>query len=187
MEAKIVYYEKPGTENTDETLRIAKRRADELGIKTVLVASTSGGTGAKAVDVFKGFKVIVVSHSAGFHEPNTQELTEENKKIIEGKGGKILTVTHVFAGVGRAIRNKFGTTLFNELIANTLRMFGEGMKVIPEIAMMAADAGLVHTDEDVIAIAGTSRGADIAVVLTPVNSQEFFSLKIKEILCKPHF
>ena len=43
------------------------------------------------------------------------------------------------------------------------------------------------TDEDVIAIGGTGRGADTAVVLSPVNSQDFLDLKIKEILCKPHF
>ena len=61
------------------------------------------------------------------------------------------------------------------------------MKVACEIAMMAADSGLVRTDEDIIAIAGTSRGADTAVVLRPVNSHNFFDLKIKEILCKPHF
>jgi len=30
MEAKIVYFEKPGKENTVKTLRLAKRRAKEL-------------------------------------------------------------------------------------------------------------------------------------------------------------
>ncbi len=50
---------------------------------------------------------------------------------------------------------------------------------------MAADAGLVRTDEDIIAIAGTRSGADTAIVVRPVNSQDFFDLKVKEILCKP--
>jgi len=59
------------------------------------------------------------------------------------------------------------------------------MKVACEIALMAADAGLVRTDEDVISIAGTGRGADTAVVLRPVNTRNFFDLKVKEILCKP--
>ena len=72
-------------------------------------------------------------------------------------------------------------------MASCLRVFGEGMKVVCEIAMMAADSGLVRTDEDVICVAGTGRGADTAVVLTPVNSTRFFSLKVKEILCKPHY
>jgi hypothetical protein len=64
---------------------------------------------------------------------------------------------------------------------------GEGMKVTLEIAMMAADAGLVRTDEEVIAIAGTAKGADTAVVLNPVNSHNFFNMRVKEILCKPRF
>ena len=56
-----------------------------------------------------------------------------------------------------------------------------------EISMMAADAGLVRTDEDIISVGGTGKGSDTALVLTPVTSQNFFDLKIKEILCKPHF
>ena len=74
-----------------------------------------------------------------------------------------------------------------DVIANVLRTFGEGMKVACEITLMAADSGLVRTDEEVIAIAGTDLGADTAIVLKPVNTQNFFDLKIKEILCKPHF
>jgi hypothetical protein len=77
--------------------------------------------------------------------------------------------------------------VLGEIIADTLRIFGQGMKVVCEISMMAADSGLVRTDEDVIAIAGSSRGADTAVVLNPVNTHNFFDLKIREILCKPHF
>jgi hypothetical protein len=39
----------------------------------------------------------------------------------------------------------------------------------------------------VIAIAGTGRGADTAVVLRPTNAQTFFDMRIMEILCKPRF
>lgn len=187
MEGKIVYFENTGHENTEEVLRIAKERADELGIKTILVASTRGDAAARAVEVFEGVKVVAVSHSAGFREPNTQQFTEENRKKVESKGGIILTTTHAFAGVDRALRLKFNTIALSEIIANVLRIFGQGMKVVCEIAVMAADAGLVRTDEDVIVIAGTGRGADTAVVLKPVNSMNFFDLRVEEILCKPHF
>ena len=73
------------------------------------------------------------------------------------------------------------------IIANTLRMIGQGMKVAIEISIMAADAGLVHGDEDIIAIGGSGGGADCAVVLKPVNSNDLFDLRVKEILCKPRF
>jgi hypothetical protein len=187
MEGKIVYFDKPGVDNMEETLRIAKERADELGIKTIVVATTVGNTAARAVEVFKDLKVVAVTHSAGFRGPNTQELTKENREKIEKGGGTILTATHLFSGVGAAMRRKFNTYLLGDIVANTLRIMGQGMKVVVEITVMAADAGLVRTGEDCIAIAGTGRGADFAVVLRPVNSADFFDLRIREVLCKPRF
>jgi len=168
-------------------LRLAGQRAKELGIKTVVVASTRGETAAQAVTALKGLRVIIVSHSQGFREANTNTFTEENRKVVEKGGGIIYTGTHLFAGLSRAIRNKYNTYVVGELFASVLRLLGEGMKVVCEISTMAADAGLVRTDEEVIVIAGTGRGADTAVVLTPVNSQNFFDLRVKEILCKPRF
>jgi len=187
FETQVVatYFEEPGEENTQRTLELAKRRAEELGIETILVASTRGETGVRACEVFQGYDVVVVTHSTGFKEPDFQELTDENRAAIEAAGGKILTCQHAFGGVGRAVRKKLGTYELEELIAYTLRLFGEGMKVVVEICLMAADAGLVRTDEPVIAIAGTSKGADTAVVLKPANVQAFFDLQVLEILCKP--
>jgi hypothetical protein len=189
MEQKTVYFEKPGGEdNTVKTLALAKARADELGIKTVVVATTEGKTGAKAVDVFKGFKIVVVTHVEGFREPNTQELTTENRKAIESKGGIILTTTHAFGGIHRSLAAAMPpppSSAIGDVVANTLRLFGQGMKVACEIAAMAADAGLVRTDEEIVSIGGTGRGADTAVVLQPSYVNRFFNLKVKEIICKP--
>jgi hypothetical protein len=187
MELKAVYFENTGSENTEAVFGIARRRAEELGIKTILVASTTGSTAVKAMDVLQGLRVIIVTHVTGFRSPDTQEFTEENKSIVEAKGGIILTTTHAFAGLSRAMRNKHNMYLLGEIIADVLRIFGEGMKVACEISMMAADSGLVRTDEEIIAIAGTNRGADTAIVLKPVHTQNFFDLKVEEILCKPHF
>ncbi|HUV56199.1 MAG TPA: pyruvate kinase alpha/beta domain-containing protein [Dehalococcoidales bacterium] len=186
MELRTVYFDKPGVGNTDTVLSIARQRAEELGIKTILVASTAGDTAVKAVDFFKGLKVIVVTHVTGMRGPDTQEFTDENRKIVESKGGVILTTTHAFSGLSAAMRNKYNTYVLGMIIADTLRIFGQGMKVACEIALMAADSGLVNTDEDVISIAGTGRGADTAIVLKPVNTHNFFDLKVREILCKPH-
>lgn len=187
MEGKIVYFDKPGADNTEEVLRIARKRVRELGIKTAIVATTVGDTAVLATQVLKGIKVIAVTHSAGFKAPNTQEITEENYNKIVKRGGIVFTATHLFSGVTAAWRKQFDTYLIGDIVANTLRMLGQGMKVVVEITAMAADAGLVRTDEDVIVIAGTGRGADYAVVLRPVNSNALFDLRIKEILCKPHF
>lgn len=187
MEAKIIYFEKPGPENSETVFQIVKHRAGESGIKKILIASTTGSGALKAIEVLKGLRVIFVSHSTGFAEPHLQRFTEESRKVIESKGGIVLTATHVFAGLSRALRNKTNTATIGDMVAETLRIFGHGTKVACEITMMAADAGLVRTDEDIISVAGTSRGSDTALVLTPVTSQNFFDLRIKEILCKPHF
>lgn len=185
IEAKTVYFEKPGGDNTEAALNLAKQRADALGIKTVVIASTRGNTAVRAMDVFKNMKVIVVGWSTGFREPNVQPFTEENRKIVLSKGGTVLTATHVFAGLSRATLTKHNTPGTGDLIADVLRIFGMGTKVSCEISMMAADAGLVRTDEEIIAVGGTGRGADTALVLNPVNAQNFFDLKIKEVVCKP--
>jgi hypothetical protein len=187
MEEKIVYFDKPGPGNTEEVLRIALKRAQELGIKAVVVATNEGNTAVRATEVLKGIKVIAVTHATGWKAPNTQELTEENRLKIMAGGGAILTTTHLFRGVSGAMLKQFNAHEIGAIIANTLRLMGQGMKVVIEISVMAADAGLVRTDEDIIAIGGSGRGADTAVVLRPVNSNDFFDLKVKEILCKPRF
>ena len=181
----ITYFLTPGEVNTIRTFELARERAQEMWIKTIVVASSSGATGAIAAAFFEGLDVIVVTHSAGFREVNTQELTEENRSRIEENTGKILTATHAFGGVNRAIRRKLNTYQVDEIIASTLRIFGQGMKVVVEIALMAADAGLVHTDTPVLCIAGTNSGADTAVVLIPAYSHTFFDIGILEIICLP--
>jgi hypothetical protein len=144
-----------------------------------------GYTAEKAIKILTGLKIILVG---GYYSPTTENLQEsfspEYARMIEGKA-TLLVATHLFAGLSAASRKKWSGIETGEVVATTLRMFGAGIKVGIECAVMAADAGLVRTDEDVIAIGGTRSGADAAVVMRPVNSQDFYDIKIKEILCKP--
>ena len=185
MEIQSVYFLESDSANTEKTLEVAKKRVEELGIKTIVVASTSGETGLKAVKAFANYKVVVVTHTTGLQAPDVQELTPQNRAKILEKGGIILTATHAFGGVGRAVRRKLNTYQVDEIIAHTLRVFGQGTKVACEIALMAADAGLIRTDEEVISIGGTASGADTALVVKPAHTHDFFELKVKEVLCKP--
>jgi hypothetical protein len=57
--------------------------------------------------------------------------------------------------------------------------------VAVEISLMAADAGLIPIGELCIAIGGTSRGADTALLMRPANAQAFFDLEVLEWLAKP--
>jgi hypothetical protein len=184
-EAKTVYFGSPGAENTEATLRLAEGRAKELSIKKIVVASTTGDTGVKAAQEFKDYKVIVVTHTSGFKSPGAQELTSENRTRMEKLGADIFTGAHAFGGVAHAVRNAFNTHVLGDFMANTLRMFGQGVKVAIEVSLMAADAGLISPDEEVIAIGGTARGADTAFVVKPAHAHSVFSLRVKEIICKP--
>jgi hypothetical protein len=185
LSTRTTYFGQPGPANTDRTLELARARAAELGLSTVLVATTSGATAVRATQVMEGLRVIAVTHSTGFRGPDTQDLTPENKAAIEAAGGHILTCQHALGGVNRAVRKKLNTYQLDEIIAFTLRVFGQGIKVVAEMSLMAADAGLVRTDEPVLAVAGSGRGADTAAVLLPTNAQTFFDLKIVEIICRP--
>ena len=186
MECKITYFGQPGRQNTDLTLKLAKERAEQLGIKNIVVASSTGFVGTKASEIFKGYNLIVVAGVVGFREPNTHRLLPENRSIIEKNGGKILFATHAFGTLGRAVNRRFNTIQVDEIIAHVLRLFGSGVKVTCEVTCMAADAGLIRTDEDVIGIGGSGGGADAALVLKPTNTHTFFDIRIKEIICKPH-
>lgn len=181
-----IYFERPGPQNTGRTLEIARARAEALSIRTILVATTTGATGAQAGSFFQGYDVVAVTHCHGFREPDASEVLPEHRAAMEAAGVRILTCGHAFAGISRAVRKKLGTYEVGEIVAFALRIFGEGMKVAAEIALMAADAGLVRSDELAIAIAGTGRGADTAVVLRPANTHNFFDLKIQEVLCLPY-
>jgi hypothetical protein len=185
VERKTVYFENPGKQNTESVLELVKNYAQAEGIRDIVVASTTGETGVKASKVFKGFNVVVVSHHVGFLEPGVWEMKEENRRKILENGAKILTATHALSGVERAIRKGFGTIMPLEIMANTLRLFGEGTKVCVEITIMAADAGLIPVDRDIIAIGGTSIGADTALVIKPATASRFFDLEIREIIAKP--
>ena len=187
MEVKTIYFERPGPENTDKTLEAAKKRAQELGIKYVVVATTSGETGAKAAEIFQGtgIEVIVVAHQYGFREAGKIELKKEFEEKIKNLGAKLLIGTDIFTMVPRAFRGKLGGDPL-DIVSATLRMFCQGVKVCVEIAVMAANTGLVPVDQDIIAIAGTGSGADTAIVLKPADiSRMFTDLKIKEIVAKP--
>ncbi len=184
-EKTILYFSSPGEANTEETLKAAKERAEQLKIRDILIASTRGDTGLKAMEVFKGFNVVVVPHVTGMREPGTQEMAEHIMEEIKQAGGRIVVAAHAFSGVNRAIQAKFDTMYPAGIMAQTLRLFGQGMKVVVEIAAMAADAGVIPVDKDIMVIAGTGKGADTAAVVKPTYSHNIFDMVIREIIAKP--
>jgi uncharacterized protein len=185
LQVATTYFSEAGPDNTGDTLMLVRERAKALNLHTILVATTSGATGLKAADMLRGHNVIVVTHSTGFHTPFVSQHDPEVCRKIQAAGAHILTTTHAFGGVGRAVRKKLATHQIDEIIAHALRCFGQGMKVAAEITLMASDSGLVPDDSPLIAVGGSGRGADTAAVLLPTHAQTFFDLRFLEIICMP--
>lgn len=186
MKVETQYLEESSPKHTSVVLKHVRNFLTlNNQIEHIVVATTEGQTGLAVAQTFKDKKVIVVTHQTGFIRPNENELDGETKEGILATGAKVLTSTHAFAGIARGIRKELGGWQPTEIIAVALRTFGEGTKVCAEIAMMAADAGLVATDRDVVCIAGTGRGADTAWVVQPANTQAFPKLRMRACICKP--
>lgn len=184
MTGNIVYFPEPGKANTDETLEIAKKRALELGIRQILVASSHGYTAKEAAGIFAGtgIEIIAVTISEGFAEEGWC-MTREERIELDRAGVRVLTSQlSLSGGVGEAFA---GESSLLSVISGTLYCFSQGMKVAFEIALMAAEAGFVPTDREIISIAGTGEGADTAIVLVPAYARKFKELRVSEILCKP--
>ena len=186
MKVETFYFEETSRDVTDQVIIYVKKFLDaNKDIKPIIVATTEGATGLAFSKAFKDVEVVVVTHQTGFVKPNENELEEGLRAEISKEGAHVLTATHAFAGVPRAIRKEFGTWQTTEIIAVAYRTFGQGTKVCAEIAMMAADAGLVPVDSNVVCVAGTGRGTDTAWVVQPANTQAFPRLRMRACICKP--
>ena len=186
----VYYFEKSGADNTQDAIQIALERAKKLGITTIVVASTSGSTGllCTKAGVAAGLRVITVSHAVGFKGPGIAELSDSARKEIYDAGGEVVTATHALSGLERACSNspKIGGGSRTDAIAQTLRKtIGVGVKVCVECTLMTADAGLIDMTKEVIAIAGTAKGADTVCVIYPSHTNTFFDLQVREIVAAP--
>ena len=174
MELKTLLFDTGGPHNTPATLQAALERALALGITQVVVASSHGSTArqAQALLAPHGIRVCAVSLAHGWEhlgwcmEPETRAELEA-------------------LGVGSAFSDKHGGRAVEEVVRDVLYRFSQGMKVAVECLLMAADAGWVDMDAEVIAIGGTSSGADTAIVCKPAYPRTFLELEIREIIAKP--
>ena len=195
----------------EDVLKIARDAFKERKLEDIVVASTRGETGLAAARLFNGLKanLIVVGHSVGFREANKNEFSVDAKKEIEALGCSVLFNTMPFHNINDAIQSRVGSSVerlianalhvtavesagprnidftFETLIADALRMMGQGTKVCVEIVAMACDSGLLASGKNVLAIAGTGRGADTVLIIRSANSRRLFDMKIIEVVVKP--
>jgi hypothetical protein len=180
MERKIIYFENITPENTEATFKLIQERLFGLTVKKLVIASTTGATAKKALDFFKdkGVKLIIVPHQFDFYR-REHLFPQELVKALRDSGHEVHIGTMLFH-----TDHLYGTTT-PTVMANLLRCFCQGVKVCFEIVLMATDAGLLTSGETVIAVAGTVRGADTALVMQAGSSQHLKNLRVNEIICKP--
>ncbi len=183
-----MYFDEAGKVNTRQTLTAAFERARALGLNEAVIASTTGETALAAVEIFDKFVITAVTYHCGWREPFQPAMPETARKTLEKAGVRVISASHALSGIERSVAAKQGgggnPVL---LIADTLRLFGQGTKVAVEVTVMAADGGAL-SGADMVAVGGSSRGADTALILKPAHQNNFFDLRIREIVCKPrHF
>lgn len=183
MEGRTLYFEEPGKANTTATLEIARERAEELGIRQIVVASTHGYTAKQTQAAFEGLdaRIVAVSICAGFDDVGWT-MTPGERAELEELGITVLTGVHA---LGDDVSDAFGVRAPNRIVRETLYRFCQGMKVAVEVAIMAAEAGLLDVSQEAIAIAGTDEGADTALVIRPAHALKFKQFEVREILAKP--
>ena len=180
-------FERPGRHKTDRCMEAVRQYVAEHGKTHVVVASTTGTT---AMAFCRGLKttrarLVVVTHSVGFREPNRDEFEQEARRFLGAEGVPIHTGTILTHSLEKSLMDDFQGTYPGYIIAGTLRRFGEGTKVAVEIVMEACDAGLVPEDAEVLSVGGTGYGADTVLLVRSRPSKRFGTLEVLEILARP--
>jgi len=173
MKRLVEYFDKPGVQNTQACVDIVSKLVDDEGFRDVILASTSGETGLTAARKLqgKGVNLVIVAHSAGFLGPNQDQFSADAHQEITWLGGHIYKGTILTHSLETALSKEFSGSYPTILIANTLRRLGQGIKVCCEIVMEAVDGGLVAEGKEVLAVAGTAKGADTVAIIKSAASK----------------
>ena len=182
-------FEHPGKENAGKALELALRKAIEIDAPAVVLPSGTGETGVLAAELaqelgYKGQLVVVRTVSKAALSGGNK-MPAAMKEMLESNGVKVVSCAHALSAGERGISGKFHGVYPLELMAATLRTFGQGMKVAFECAVMALDTDAIPYGMPVVSLGGNSYGVDTAVIMTPAYSADILETKIHEVLCKP--
>jgi len=182
--SEITYFTTEGESNTEEAVAIALKAAKELHIGHLVLATTHGKTPRHFLNK-KDLNVVAVTHAYGFKAKGENSLSAADRAELQKGGIVVHSAGHVLSGAERGLSSVFKGIFPVEIIAQTLKFFGQGTKVAVEVAAAALDAGLIPFGEPVIAIGGTRGGADTVLVIVPSYSSTILETRIQQILAKP--
>ena len=189
VNAWAYYFSTHGESNTIKTIELTRKRAQELGIKKIVIASETGLSALKAHEILKEFTIIVVSSAVG---------TGVKGSVIGDLKIGISEEDVYTALISKGVKIVRGTDPFWNLSANTqiidtgklgmmfYKVVSSGFHVCITAVIEATDAGYLAKGEEVAALAGSFVGLDTAIIATASNSVDFFScFEVNEIICKP--
>ena len=190
----IVYFESPGFQNTDSVIEVTEERLKMNDMLAVIVPMTTGRTLEKFVNKL-GKQVNIISISEDEVMKACKNISYPDKGVL----GKLIQkkLDESAQSDVNLRRDIFDITFLPlcgdswKLIAETLYIFGQGMKVAIEIAVAAVEIGKIDAAKKVISVGGTGEGADTAVVLRTSTQKLSFAgkpeerLSIQEILAMP--
>jgi len=191
---ECIYFDKPGRENTDRVVEAVVKRLEDSDLDTVVVASTTGYTALRFAEALEGRASIVsVAETPLIEEWGAEYpcLDPENKEELERRGVIVADKVPYLLHTSVLDYSQWKAPTPEEILRETLYAFGQGLKVAVEVVFIAVASGFLTPFKDVIAVGGTSRGADTAIVVRATFPNHAFSqdaakrLKIHEILCKP--
>jgi hypothetical protein len=186
MIGEVEYFEKPGKGNTERCLEIVSRHVHQ-GCSHVVIATTSGETALRFARQLQGTSVnlVAVTQNAGYSGPNQNKFPASARSELESLGVKIFTGTILTRGIEAALMQKHQGVYPAYIVAQALRILCQGIKVAVEIVVEACDAGMIPEGVEVIAAAGTGRGADTVAIIEAHPSDRFFDVRVRQILAKP--
>ena len=166
MRKEIVYFDAPGEQNTNETLKTAREKAQKAGIKHVFVPSKTGSTALKAYNLFRstGISLTIVGTDPALFAAEALDALKKN-------GTKVCFYKDIPYNYPPDMKTAY-------------RRMGEGFKVAVELGMIAAYLE-DNVAEEVMCLGGTKKGVDTALVIKPAKSDVFEQLEVREIVAKP--
>lgn len=199
IERNVRYFEKPGEGNTEATIEAVRTYLREDNEAAALVvASISGQT---ALKVKKELVEISIPFVCVTGSPGWQNYPQYKLPLIpettraELKKAGVLIVDSVPSSLSDTIEFGFARYGFRSptwiFIETLLAIGGYGLKTAVECVLMATDGGHVSPFKEVVAIAGTEKGVDTAIVLRSTFSSTVFSSNpqkrfvVKEVLAMP--
>ncbi len=187
----IVYFEdtRKAQENTRRVVELVGGYLTRHRVRYVVLATNTGYVGAQFAPVARAHprvRFVAVKMSPPVDELFHVKWNRRFAKTMEEAGIRLVCGAHVLGGgVDGALRGKFQGCPPSVLMAETLYLFSQGMKVCVEIIAMACDVGAVPEGVELVSCAGTGHGADTAIVATSAASPNLFQMDIHRVLAMP--